>query len=973
MNYVYLVFVRPIELLLGFLFGFYYRLSGNYGVSLILLSVSVTLLTAPLYYLAEKWKRDEEEIGYRMRRDLASVRRNYSGQKRFYLTRNVHRLFGYSPLLQLKASFGLFVQIPFFFGAYELLSHYEGLRGQAFLFLPDLGKQDALLGGMNLLPFAMTAINLCSSLAYTKSLSLRRNSTLLIMALLFLVLLYDRPSALLLYWSMNNLLSLGKNLFFPAKQAKVPADIEEEPGWLAKGLSRLKELYGGSLYRPALILALLAAIAAQSWWLAYRAISYQYCFIAAAALAASLSLAAAIASFARLGPRRAAASLAPLAAAWILFAASAYVLYFERRQNALISNRNIKMLSTLIADLAAWMAAARLGPKAPSDGAARRGWGLYAAGLGYVGLTLFILSPLRVYFSSPTDMGVGPLALALSNLPGMGAFLALGCLPPLAVLLGRGRISSRGAEELLVAAIIAGIAYSLLTGASYGILDEFALDKAFLLDSPPLWQFAADIAIVFAALVAARYLCRSRRRSTASALAILAAVAAIQVGAAAARAEPGALAAASSSVAGAAADDSVPPKDSAEMHRFSRRGRNVVFIIADMCNGNYLGKAVDEDPSRAAKLEGFTWWPNTLTGGSVTATSLPSIYGGRDYEPARLGAMAGTGRDKLGRAAAGFFGRLLDSGFAVTAVDALYADYESFSRGGKLRTALSSQYVGLWKSKRGAGAQVKEGSKNALLTMLGLFGSAPYMLKARIYDEGSWIVFRKSYQFDYIAKKTLGNYAYLDLLPELSSASGEAEPLAIFIHTQFTHEPFGMDESGKIIRGGYPDPRSKSFIDGRSAYLTARAFVDALLRWTDWMKREGVYDNTLIVVLSDHGNNAEDHDLRFGKALDNPADRHDLSRARALLMYKSFGARGDLRRDEELRGTADASVLLFGGLRAGAGGARDPAPVAAADGNERDFGVLHGDWADFLANEKTDFTEYRVRGDMNDPAAWSKD
>jgi len=974
-NYVYIVFVKPIELLLGLFFGAYYRATGDYGLSLFLLSVSVTLLTAPLYYLAEKWKREEEEIGYRMHRDIASIKRNFKGQKRFYLIRNAHRLFGYSPALQLKASFGLLIQIPFFFAAYELLSHYEGLRGQGFLFLADLGKEDGLLGGVNLLPFVMTAINLCSSIAYTKSLSLKKNSTMLIMALLFLILLYDRPAALLLYWSMNNILSLGKNLFFPAKRAEVPKDIEEESGVLAKGIVRLRELYGGSLYRPALILAVLALMAVQSWWLTFHAFTYEYCFAAAAALALCCSLAACLRSVVDLGPRGAIAKLAPLAAAWMLFGMSAYVLYFQRRQNAFISNRNIKILSTLIADLVAWMAASLLesGPK-PAPGAkagASRGWGLYAAGLGYAALSLFVLSPLRVYFSSPTDMGVGPLALATSNLPALAAFLALGSIPALFVLVGRGRFSGRRAEELLVAAILAGIGFSLLSGSSYGILDEFHLEKAYLLDKPPLWQFAADIAVIFAALVASRSICGKRRKAAIGALALLAIASAAQVGIAAVSADPGAIAAASAGISGARSADEVPPEDSVELHRFSRSGPNVVFIIADMCNGNYLGRAVAEDPSRGRRLEGFTYWPNTITAGSVTATSLPSIYGGRGFVPARLGAMPGTGRDKLSRAAAGFFGMLMDKGFAVTAVDALYADYDSFSRGGALRMARSSQYVELWKAKHGAGASVKEGSKNALLTMLSVFGSAPYMLKARVYDEGSWVIFRKSYQFDYIAKKTLGNYAYLDLLPELSSADEKAKSRALFIHTQFTHEPFGIDEEERVIRGDYPDPRTKSFVDARSAYLTARAFVDTLLRWTDWMKREGVYDNTLIIVLSDHGNDTEDQGLSFGRKLDNTADRHDLSRVRALLMYKPLGKRGELRIDMALRGIPDASVLLARGLEAGAG--PDPAPPPAADKDARDFGVLHGDWADFLSNEKTDFTEYHLRGNIDDPAAWSKD
>ncbi len=59
MNVIRLVFVDPIILLLRFRFSEFHAVTGNYGVSLILMSLTVTLLTSPLYYLAERWRRIE--------------------------------------------------------------------------------------------------------------------------------------------------------------------------------------------------------------------------------------------------------------------------------------------------------------------------------------------------------------------------------------------------------------------------------------------------------------------------------------------------------------------------------------------------------------------------------------------------------------------------------------------------------------------------------------------------------------------------------------------------------------------------------------------------------------------------------------------------------------------------------------------------------------------------------------------------
>ena len=51
----------------------------------------------------------------------------------------------YHPIMALRSSFGLLIQIPFFMAAYSCLSNMQGLQGQAFLFIKDMGQQDAII------------------------------------------------------------------------------------------------------------------------------------------------------------------------------------------------------------------------------------------------------------------------------------------------------------------------------------------------------------------------------------------------------------------------------------------------------------------------------------------------------------------------------------------------------------------------------------------------------------------------------------------------------------------------------------------------------------------------------------------------------------------------------------------------------------------------------------------------------------
>lgn len=179
--------LTPFTFLISVIFEQAWILTGNYGISLIIVSFCITAGTAPLYVLADKWKNSETSLKNTMFDDLESIKTHYSGNKRFYLTKAAHRIYGYTPWHSLRTSFGLLIQIPFFFAAYEVLSHFKGYSGVSFLFVTDLASPDGLLGGINLLPFIMTIINLLSAFYYSNSISIKRNQSLIIMSLAFLI------------------------------------------------------------------------------------------------------------------------------------------------------------------------------------------------------------------------------------------------------------------------------------------------------------------------------------------------------------------------------------------------------------------------------------------------------------------------------------------------------------------------------------------------------------------------------------------------------------------------------------------------------------------------------------------------------------------------------------------------------------------------------------------------------------------
>lgn len=181
------------------------------GGRILFLSVVINLVLAPLYGQMERRSRAGQAKRAMVERDVQRMRRFFRGRERYFYVQAVYRQHDYRPISQLWASGDLFVQILVFASVFHFLSGLELLQGASFGPLGDLSEPDSLLAGFNLLPLLMTAINVFSVIAYVEDRARRLQAMAL--ALLFLALLYPSPSGLVLYWTMNNLFSLVRNLW----------------------------------------------------------------------------------------------------------------------------------------------------------------------------------------------------------------------------------------------------------------------------------------------------------------------------------------------------------------------------------------------------------------------------------------------------------------------------------------------------------------------------------------------------------------------------------------------------------------------------------------------------------------------------------------------------------------------------------------------------------------------------------------
>ena len=951
MNIIYLLIIKPIEMVLGFLFGTYVHLTGSYGISIILLSLSVTIIMFPLFYIAEVWKRREQAVEKRMKRRLAWIRKYYTGQKRYCMIKATHRLEGYTAASSFRTSFGLLIQIPFFFAAYHLLSHYEPYRGTGWLFIRDFAVPDGLLWGLNLLPIAMTVINIVSSSIYMRGSRTKDIVELYVMAGVFLVLLYASPAALVLYWTMNNVFSVGKSLIFLRlfpHERYVP-DPED------KGFrDYMQDVWGAvrPCLTPGFFLFMAAAVlfALQCRVLVLHKRHFEHFFYLTALLAFVFCVVFFVRWVADFRRRRAGwKPLVKMLCSGLLFlvvTALGFILKLRGADGPLL--KKIIFIAAVLADVLIYNAAAFIWkPVGSTQNKEKDIRLLYIWDVLFLAGLAVLVWPLQVYLSSPAETGITLWQLLGSTFP---VFLVIAV-----IAFGLYRIAGvRLREQLAVVSlflVLLTAVFRFILPGDYGELDKTLLSLADKLADSSVFLFVRDLVIIAVLAVAAQVLLRRYPAQCAGCVAIVFCCFILFAGTKAVQFLSGA----------EAREDAVLeiaelPKDNDIINSYSKSGKNVVLFVADMFSGGYMERILEECPEYRTRLNGFSWYRNCLAPSLKTAYSMPPIFAGDKYLPLAMNEMSGTGREKIQKAGRQLFSRFENQGFAVSMVnpDASYLSSETVSPYSSAETAPYGKYweQNYWKGKdRGKGFD-----QGHLFIMLSLFQGAPYFLKPVIYNDSRWFIFSHNSLFWPVKEHVFAEYGFLSLLPHISNIRSGQDTFKYY-HSLFTHLPYGVDKDGNLISAGqYPDENEKSYEGGDAAYYSAKKFIELFAAWCDWLKKEGIYDNTYIILLSDHGNSVSDNNPLVSGTTRN--------RLNALLMVKGYGDKAELKVDNHPMMASDAHFFYDNVLGK---------PLALPENRVREgVKTRKGDMSNVFLNtdRKIDYEIYQVTGSIDDPINW---
>ena len=218
---------------------------GNFGLAIILLTIVLKLVLWPLTAKATRSQKRMQAL----QEPMAKLREKHKNDSqkmnqemmKFYKEQGVNPFAGCWPIL---------VQMPIFLGMFYMLRSAAELYGQSFLWVSDLSEQDNVADvagfSINALPFVMLATQWFQmkltpmQLGPDASDSQRINAKMMrMMPFMFLVFLYFFSSALVLYWTVQNAMSIFQTLI--TKEGKSPKEIEAERSILAKDEAKIAQ------------------------------------------------------------------------------------------------------------------------------------------------------------------------------------------------------------------------------------------------------------------------------------------------------------------------------------------------------------------------------------------------------------------------------------------------------------------------------------------------------------------------------------------------------------------------------------------------------------------------------------------------------------------------------------------------------------------------------------------------------------
>ena len=191
---------------LEWMLTFFYDLSGSYGIAIILLTLAIRLILAPLTFSQSK----SMEAMKALQPEMQALQERYKDKPEEY-QRKVMELYKEHNVNPLGGCLPMLVQLPFLWALFAVLREFE--FGTGFLWLTSLSAPDPLY----ILPI-LSAVTTYIQMMMTSA-DASQKSMMFIMPVFIGYISINFPAGLVIYWVVSNLFSMGQQYLIAKKMS----------------------------------------------------------------------------------------------------------------------------------------------------------------------------------------------------------------------------------------------------------------------------------------------------------------------------------------------------------------------------------------------------------------------------------------------------------------------------------------------------------------------------------------------------------------------------------------------------------------------------------------------------------------------------------------------------------------------------------------------------------------------------------
>lgn len=785
LDMLYTILLGPLELVFEIIYVIANRFIGHPGLAIVALSLIMNFLVLPLYKRSDAMQEEAREVEEKLHDGVDHIKKSFTGDEQMMILQTYYRQNNYKPTDALNGSVSLLLQVPFFMAAYNFLSNLELVQGVSLGPIMDLGAPDAMLtiGGMsiNFLPILMTLVNVISSAIYLKGFPLKTKIQLYGMALFFLVFLYTSPAGLVFYWTLNNVFSLVKTIFYKLKN-------------------------------PKKVLSILASV---------------------------------------------------LGVAVLIFGIGFYDTPAFRRKLFVIGMGVILQMPVLIGFIQSKVKIQTSKATEQNDKKVFIMGGLFLTILLGVLIpsNLIAASPQEfidiTYFYSPMWYIVSATCLAIGTfLVWMGVFYWLAS--------PKGKVLFDKLMWVLCGVMLVNY---MFFGTNLGVISKnLKYENGMYFAGTEMIQNL----FVIAAVAAVIFLVVSKWKTK---------IAGVMLTAVIALAGMSGLNLFTIQESVTAAEKQLENLGDEMPHfNLSKTGKNVIVLMLDRGMGQYIPYIMNEKPELKEQFAGFTYYSNALSFGGCTNFGAPAVFGGYEYTPVEMNKRAEEALvDKHNEALKVMPVLFSENNYDVTVCDPPYANYRwipdlsIYDEYPEIDTYITE---GQFVDKESKDARIASNRRNFFC--FSVVKTMPLMIQNNLYEDGNYNqAAGANYQTThnaYVAEGTSDLYkdafTVLENLNSITRITEDSTNTFMMMNNNSVHEPTMLQLPGYEVAehvdntAFYAENADLYTVDGVTLrtdlelhtmhYQVNMAAMMKLGEWFDYLRENGVYDNTRIIIVSDH-------------------------------------------------------------------------------------------------------------------------